>query len=361
MIEDQTVASFRQRLLDWAKHHPRPLPWKNTRDPYRIWLSEVMLQQTRVEQGLPYYEKFVAAYPTVTDLAAAPDEAVFKLWEGLGYYSRARNMLAAARYVADQLNGRFPDNYDDIRMLKGVGDYTAAAIASFAYNLAHAVVDGNVYRVLSRIFGIDTPIDTPAAKKQFAELASQLLDHTRPGAFNQAMMDFGATHCTPRLPRCNNCPFQVDCVAFLTDAVSEFPQKAKKMVKKGRVFIYLDVQWRGKRYFGRRQEKDIWQDLYTPPVLLDLTDTNTQSIDADALAEQAFEQTVPADFRVFRTFTQVHRQVLTHRVVTGIFIPLVLPDSWPEERLTTLPLTEGDWYAADKVAVPRLVAQYLGQ
>ncbi|HMX40236.1 MAG TPA: A/G-specific adenine glycosylase, partial [Saprospiraceae bacterium] len=230
-------AHFRQALLRWAEVHPRPLPWKGQSDPYRIWLSEIILQQTRVEQGLPYYERFVAAYPSVRHLADAPEEELMKLWEGLGYYSRARNLHAAARHIAYGLGGNFPTDYAGLRQLRGVGDYTAAAIASFAYGLPHAVVDGNVYRVLARCFGIATPTATPAAKRQFADLAQRLLDPARPAAFNQAIMDFGATWCKPRQPRCADCPLSSRCVALATGQVASLPLKSGKAPKKERFFL----------------------------------------------------------------------------------------------------------------------------
>ena len=195
----------------------RDLPWKATKDAYTIWLSEIILQQTRVEQGLPYFLKFIAAYPNVKDLANAPENEVMRLWEGLGYYSRARNLHFTAKYIAAELDGIFPNTYENIKLLKGIGTYTAAAIASFAYDLPHAVVDGNVYRVLSRVFGIETPIDTTAGQKEFAALAKKLLAQNQAAAYNQAIMDFGATQCVPKNPNCAVCPMQTECIAFRTN------------------------------------------------------------------------------------------------------------------------------------------------
>lgn len=219
---------FAQALLQWHRHHNvRAMPWKGEKDPYRIWLSEIMLQQTRVEQGLPYYEKFIAAFPTIRHLAAAPDQQVFKLWEGLGYYSRCRNLLATARYIAHERDGAFPATYNEILALKGVGGYTAAAIASFAYNLPHAVLDGNVYRVLARIHGMDTPTDSAEGKKLFSELAQQQLPKEEPAAYNQAIMDFGATVCKP-MPECRACFFASHCRAFEEGKQLQLPVKKKK-------------------------------------------------------------------------------------------------------------------------------------
>jgi A/G-specific adenine glycosylase len=305
---------FRERLKAWAAQHPRPLPWKLTRDPYHIWLSEIILQQTRVEQGLPYYEHFVTAYPTVRQLADAPDTDVMRLWEGLGYYARARNLLAAARHVAYERGGVFPDTYDGIRALRGVGDYTAAAIASFAYDLPHAVLDGNVFRVLARWQGIGTPIDSTEGKRQFAALAQQVLDPTDPAAHNQAMMDFGATWCTPARPRCAGCFFEEKCVARQTAQVSELPVKAKKMIKKNRFLVFFVFRKDNQTFLRQRTERDIWQDLYTFPSV-ELAELPT---DATALRDLDFWGKKIPDATQIR-LSQPFQQTLTHRVVTAVF------------------------------------------
>lgn len=258
---------FTHYLLQWFATNHRPMPWKGEKDPYLIWLSEIILQQTRVEQGLPYFEKFKKNYPTVRDLARAPEDEVMKTWEGLGYYSRARNLHAAAKNIAQHLNGIFPKKYSEIRALKGVGPYTAAAIASFAYNLPYAVVDGNVYRVLSRFFGIEEPIDTTAGKKLFAELAQTLLDEEQAGNYNQAIMDFGATHCTPANPACGKCLMQADCTAFQKKMVDKLPIKSKKIQRRQRFFNYLLLNQAGNIYLTKRTEKDIWQNLYEFPMI----------------------------------------------------------------------------------------------
>ncbi|HER40372.1 MAG TPA: A/G-specific adenine glycosylase, partial [Salinimicrobium catena] len=205
---------FAKKLTSWYLENKRDLPWRKTTDPYRVWLSEIILQQTRVAQGMPYYFRFIDVFPTVFDLAAASEEEVLKQWQGLGYYSRARNLQAAAKFVSEELNGKFPDNFKDLLKLKGVGDYTASAVASICYNEPVAVVDGNVFRVISRIFGIDTPINSNEGKKQFGEKAQELLDKKNPAEFNQAIMEFGALHCTPRKPQCEACPFAEECVAY---------------------------------------------------------------------------------------------------------------------------------------------------
>jgi len=258
---------FTQALVRWHTTHHRPLPWKGEKDPYLIWLSEIILQQTRVEQGLPYFEKFKEKYPTVIDLADAPEDEVMKMWEGLGYYSRARHLHAAAKYIACELGGIFPKTYDGIRGLKGVGDYTAAAIASFAYGLPHAVVDGNVYRVLSRVFGIEEPVDTAAGKKLFARLAQELLDEASPGDYNQAIMDFGASQCVPAAPKCSGCPIVVFCEAKNKNMVARLPVKSKRIERKQRFFNYLVLNRGPHVFIKKRTEQDIWRNLYDFPLI----------------------------------------------------------------------------------------------
>lgn len=312
--------------MDWHAGHRRPMPWKGERDPYKIWLSEIILQQTRVEQGLPYYEKFVATYPTVGHLAAAPEDEVFKNWEGLGYYSRARNLHTAARYIAGELAGHFPKTYEGIRSLKGVGDYTAAAIAAFAYDLPHAVLDGNVYRVLARFFGIPTPIDTPAAKKEFSALATALLDTARPGAYNQAIMDFGARHCSPRQPACEQCPLKPHCVAFKTGEVNGLPVKSKAIEKKDRFFAYAVFYQGDYTWVRQRTGKDIWQNLYEFPLLeLPALPADTGELPG-LLLRYCFPEGAPAGARV-RGISRPYRQTLTHRIVTAVFCEIDLAES----------------------------------
>ncbi|MDZ7848523.1 MAG: A/G-specific adenine glycosylase [Owenweeksia sp.] len=254
--------SFQYALIDWYDRHKRDLPWREIDDPYRIWLSEIILQQTRVEQGLPYYQRFVKNYPTIKDLADAKEDQVLKDWEGLGYYSRARNLHTASRQMMKTGSGKFPERHDEILSLKGVGPYTAAAISSFAYNLPHAVVDGNVYRVLSRLRRIHTPINSTEGKKEFARLADEMLYRKEPGLYNQAIMEFGALHCTPVNPRCESCPLQRQCLAYQAGEVSELPKKLRKKYNRQRYFHYALLHSRGKLYLEQRQGSDIWQRLY---------------------------------------------------------------------------------------------------
>ncbi len=254
---------FTLNLLEWnAVSNRRQMPWKGETDPYRIWLSEVILQQTRVEQGWAYYEKFIRAFPTVRHLAAAPEEKVFKMWEGLGYYSRCRNLLETAKYIDRELGGVFPDSYAEIVKLKGIGPYTAAAISSFAFNEKKAVVDGNVQRVLARYFGVSTPVDSTQGKKLFAVLAQSLIDEKLPGIYNQAIMDFGATVCRPKNPLCSSCVQVRDCEAFRHASVGLLPVKEKSVKMRSRWFYYFIIEVGDSVYVRQRREKDIWQSLF---------------------------------------------------------------------------------------------------
>ena len=333
------IHPFAAALLRWYDTHGRSLPWRVTRDPYAIWLSEVILQQTRIEQGLPYWERFMSHYPTVEALAAANEDEVLRLWQGLGYYSRGRNLLAAARQVTAL--GGFPTTLAELKTLKGVGDYTAAAIASMAFDLPAAVVDGNVYRVLSRHHGIDTPINSSAGKREFAELAQTLLPAHHAAAFNQAMMDFGATWCTPREPHCTDCPLADSCVALHEGAVSELPKKLKKAQVKTRRFQYVYVRHAGRTALRRRPAGDIWQGLWEPLLVEgDTTDLMT---------------TVTPFGGTLTRLRQGVKHVLTHRIIVADFYRLdcatepVLPDGYQW-------IAEGD---IDRYALPRLVEKLI--
>ena len=257
---------FSDILSQWYAINKRDLPWRSTVNPYYIWLSEIILQQTRVNQGLPYYLKFIDAFPAVADLANADEDLVLKLWQGLGYYSRARNLQFSAKLILSEFGGNFPDNHADILKLKGVGSYTAAAISSFSFGLPFAVLDGNVIRVLSRVFGIQTPFDTTAGKKQFQKLAQELLDKKNPAEYNQAIMEFGALQCVPKSPKCNDCPIVNDCIAFNTNTVSLLPVKSKKLKVKNRFLHFLVVNKNNEVLIGKRNS-GIWQGLYEFPFL----------------------------------------------------------------------------------------------
>ena len=255
-------SSFTTTLLQWFAHYGRELPWRGIDDPYGIWVSEIILQQTRIDQGTAYWHRFMERFPTVEALAAASEDEVLRLWQGLGYYSRARNMHTAARQVVEQ--GGFPRTIEGLRSLKGVGDYTAAAVGSIAFGLPAAAVDGNVYRVLSRHYGIDVPINTTRGKHTFKVLAQELLPDHEAGVFNQAMMDFGATWCTPRSPRCMDCPIAETCDALRTGRVEQLPVKEKKLIVKERRFIYIYIRHQGMTALRRRPAGDIWQGLWEP-------------------------------------------------------------------------------------------------
>lgn len=253
---------FANTIISWFQENGRALPWRETKDPYAIWLSEIVLQQTRIAQGREYWERFMAQYPKVEDLAAASEDEVLRLWQGLGYYSRARNLHAAAKQIVAL--GKFPDTLEDIKALKGVGDYTAAAIGSFAFDIPAAVVDGNVYRVLSRYFGIDTPINSTQGKKEFAALAQSLIPASDAVAYNQGMMDFGAIQCTPQSPKCLLCPLAETCVALREGRVEELPVKLKTLKVQTRRLNYIYIRCNGEIAIHRRGEGDIWQGLWEP-------------------------------------------------------------------------------------------------
>jgi len=269
---------FRTGLLQWNRtHNKRNMPWKGERDPYKIWLSEIILQQTRVEQGLGYYERFIQTFSNVHALAAAPEQQVFKLWEGLGYYSRCKNLIATAKYISETLNGVFPATYETILALKGIGPYTAAAIASFGYNLPYAVLDGNVFRVLSRIYANETPIDSTEGKKTFSLLAQQTLAQEEAGAYNQAIMDFGATICKP-VPRCAHCFFATQCQAFLQNKQAGLPVKGKAAALKERWFHYVVLQFEDTIAIQQRTARDIWQNLFEVLLIEALKKEDKQTI-----------------------------------------------------------------------------------
>lgn len=254
-------------LIRWYNENKRDLPWRETNDPYKIWVSEIILQQTRVTQGLNYYLRFIEKFPSVKVLAESSEKDVLKMWQGLGYYSRARNMHAAAKTIVSNYNNKIPDIYKEIISLKGIGEYTAAAVLSVAYNKPYAVVDGNVYRVLSRLFAIETPIDSTDGKKQFAKLAQDLLDLDNPGKYNQAIMDFGAMQCTPAMPLCHSCPMQHLCVGHKLNMQSKFPVKQNRTKIRKRYFHYFYIEFEGSIYLNKRKNNDIWKNMYEFPLI----------------------------------------------------------------------------------------------
>ena len=288
---------FTSAILQWYAANGRDLPWRRTRDPYAIWLSEIILQQTRIAQGQAYWERFMARFPDVESLAAASEDEVLRLWEGLGYYSRGRNLLAAARQIAAA--GAFPSTLEGIRDLKGVGDYTAAAIGSIAFGLPAAVVDGNVYRVLSRYYGIDTPVGSTAAKKEFTALAQSLLPADRPGDFNQAMMDFGAIQCTPASPACLTCPLAATCVALREGRVESLPVRQRAAAVQTRQLVYVYLRCQGHTAIRRRGAGDIWQGLWEP--LTELLPGVEAKLLRQGVRHQLTHRTLIADFYLAET------------------------------------------------------------
>lgn len=342
---------FTTRLMQWHRTaNRRKMPWKGVRDPYKVWLSEVILQQTRVEQGWAYYERFIEKYPTVGQLALAPDDEVFKLWEGLGYYSRCRNLLRTARYIALELNGAFPSTHPSILALSGIGPYTAAAIASFAFGLPHAVVDGNVIRVISRYHGITDPVEGSATRRRITALAEELLDPADPAGFNQAMMDLGATICKPRQPLCASCPLRDTCVALAKDLIATIPVKARKPQKTRRFFHYIIFEHQGQCYVRKRSEKDIWHGLYefflVPADSLLTTSQLTGSDMVRKIAGKKFELAGESD---------ILRQQLTHQEITGRIIHLRLHQ--PPRALEAM--TAVDLRNLHQLAFPKFIVSYM--
>ncbi len=343
---------FTDLLMKW--HHgsnTREMPWKGEKDPYKIWLSEVILQQTRVAQGWEYYQRFIKKYPTIQKLAKAENEEVYKLWEGLGYYTRCTNLLFTARKITEKRNGVFPDQYEDILALKGVGPYTAAAIASFAYNIPHAVVDGNVFRVLSRFFGVDTPTDSTVGKKQFTALAAAVLSQKEPGQFNQAIMDFGATVCKPFSPACSKCPLHKYCTAYREGLVNRLPVKEKTLLRKHRWFTYFLFEHKGQLLVNQRTAKDIWQNLFEFYLLEsdELIKWNEESVIV-WLKEQT-----GASKAIISEISKIRVQELTHQQIRGQFIRVALP-------AVPVFLKKYRWQPVAEVrqlAFPKLITQYL--
>ncbi|RSK42946.1 A/G-specific adenine glycosylase [Hymenobacter perfusus] len=346
---------FAAALLNWYPRHRRDLPWRHTRDPYAIWLSEVILQQTRVKQGLPYYLDFVTTYPTVQDLAAAPQDEVLRHWQGLGYYSRARNMHHTAQQVVQEYGGQFPGSYHELLKLRGVGQYTAAAIASFAYDEQVAVLDGNVFRVLARVFGLTQDIAAPASRKAFQQLADTLIPADQPAEFNQAIMEFGAIQCTPAKPDCLFCPLQQQCFAFQHGMVQELPVKSKAKAARTRYFHYLVLRHADTVYLRKRGPKDIWEGLYD----FALHETESAELQAVAVVEvvESLGGRVATD-RVEEP-TAALRHVLSHQKVEAKFHAVWLETPLPTATLAATGLAA--YRAAEIEELPKsiLITNYI--
>lgn len=339
--------NFSEEILNWYKANKRLLPWRSTRNPYNIWLSEVMLQQTRVAQGLPYYEKFVNEFPTIHDMAAASEEKVLKLWQGLGYYSRARNMHATAKMIVNNFDGKFPTSYEELLKLKGIGDYTASAIASICFDEPEPVVDGNVYRVLSRYFGIELPINSTAGIKHFKNLAREVMDIKDVRDYNQGIMEFGAIQCGPRKPYCLHCPLSGSCVALAKNKVHELPIKLKKTKVKKKHFNYLVVIDPEKNtVLEQRTGKGIWQNLYQFPLLETDLEKSLKSI--SGLVSENYPQW--ADFPIFEYNGKPIVHKLSHQHLHTKFWILesagIVSDGIP-------------WNSLEEYPVPVLIADFI--
>lgn len=364
------MSEFADTLIDWYAINKRDLPWRETKDPYRIWISEIILQQTRVAQGYDYYIRFMERFPDVHALAEADEDEVMKYWQGLGYYSRARNLHAAARMIHEA--GSFPTTYEGVLALKGVGEYTAAAICSFAYDMPRAVVDGNVYRVLSRWLGVETPIDSTVGKKMFAQVADELMDKARPALYNQAIMDFGALQCTPASPACLTCPLADSCVALAQQKVDLLPVKQHRTKVTDRFFNYIYVRAGGSTFLRKRTGNDIWKNLYEP-VLVE-TDEDLSGKDEELFKKlcTVFEKREGEKIKregvskkdegelgspegvFFRPVRLGVRHVLSHRVIHANFYELCLPDDFDAlEGYQKVPTED-----LHKFAVSNLVYQF---
>lgn len=348
--QNAMMENISSKILSWYRDNKRELPWRDTNDPYRIWVSEIILQQTRVAQGYDYFVRFMKRFPNVESLALADEDEVMKYWQGLGYYSRARNLHQAAKSIVTA--GEFPNTYEGVRALKGVGDYTAAAICSFAYQMPYAAVDGNVYRIIARLWGIETPIDSTLGKKLFHQLANELLDKQAPGDFNQAMMDFGALQCIPQNPNCDQCPLNDICVAYQKGKIQDLPVKQHRAQTKNRYFNYIYVRAGTYTYLSKRGEKDIWRNLYELPLI---------ETDKDLCEEEFYKLPQLSEMinfeeePVFKCRLRRMKHVLSHRVIYATFYEVTLPENTRSFK-HFLRIKENE---LERYAVPRLVSLFL--
>ena len=339
-------------LINWYAENRRDLPWRQQPTPYQVWLSEVILQQTRVNQGMDYYLRFVERWPTVTDLAQASEEEVLKMWQGLGYYSRARNLHHCAQQVVKEYGGEFPADFEKLKQLKGIGDYTAAAIASIAFGLPHAVVDGNVYRVLARLYDIDTPININEGQTLFAQLADELLNRKQPGLHNQAMMEFGALHCTPKNPNCLHCPLQAQCLAFEKQTVMQRPVKLQKTKVTTRYFNYLVIKHKDSLYLRKRSGNDIWKNLYDFPCV----ESETPMTVEEVVATDGFQQLIEGKTFTIEKVSPTFTHKLTHRTLLAQFIEIKLEELLQIQTKDLILTRESD---LGNYPIPRLIDLYL--
>jgi A/G-specific adenine glycosylase len=343
--------NFNTSLVSWYHRFKRDLPWRDTRDPYKIWLSEIILQQTRVDQGMAYYQKFVSKYPTASDLAAASEDEVLKDWQGLGYYSRARNLHGSAKKIVQEHNGGFPKTYADILDLKGVGEYTAAAIASFAFDLPHPVIDGNVMRVLSRFFGVFDPIDSKEGKRKLQQLAQEHLLKEDPSTYNQAIMEFGALQCVPVNPNCNICPLLAGCAAFKTNAVSQLPYKAKKTAVKELFVYYAVIEFEGSVYMKKRSGEGIWEGLYDFPSI-----EKENALHDDEVLDVLKEHLKVEESIIQVEISKEYKHILSHRRLKARFFHIKLSNKWHKMPQGAI---EIHWDNITEKGIPRLIEKYL--
>ena len=339
-------------LILWYEKHKRELPWRNTKDPYIIWISEIILQQTRVNQGLDYFLNFINLFPDVNSLASASEDEVMKSWQGLGYYSRARNLHQAAKDIMSKFNGNFPKNYADIISLKGIGEYTAAAIVSFVFDAPYAVVDGNVFRVLSRLFSIDTPIDSTLGKKMFYELAKKILNPKKAGTHNQAIMEFGALQCTPYSPNCVNCPLNEKCLANSQNKVNQLPVKQGKTKTKDRYFNYFCIVNEDFTFLRKRTGKDIWKNLYELPLI----ETPSQLSFEKLLLLPEFKKMFPDFNEYFFQNQHTQKHILSHQIIHATFYKAIITgeNEFFNAEYLKIPISELHNYA-----VSQLIHNYL--
>lgn len=348
--------NFSLRITRWYKENKRDLPWRKTKDPYKIWLSEVILQQTRVEQGLPYYLNFIKSFPTVQSLAKAPSDKIMKKWQGLGFYTRARNMHHTAKVIVNEYNGSFPNDIFILKKLKGIGVYTAAAILSFAFNKPFAVVDGNVLRVISRIFGVKQSIDIPETKNKINKIVSELISQKEPGLFNQAIMEFGALQCVPRNPKCEYCPMNHFCFAFAKNMVNQLPFKKKRNLIKNRYLNYLVVNFiKNKKnyiYLRKRTKTDIWKNLYDFPCIETKEPIDPSELILSSEWKSFFRNKKP----VIKNVSGIYKHQLTHQALYVNFYEVVIKSSFREIPQNSKPILKNE---IKKYAVPRVVDKYI--
>ncbi len=349
--------NFAKFLIKWYSLYSRKLPWRNSGDPYKIWLSEVILQQTRVDQGLAYYNSFVEHYPSIHELSNAHIDEVMKLWQGLGYYSRARNLYAGAQQIVREFNGVFPADYKSIRSIKGIGDYTAGAIASIAFNLPYPAIDGNVLRVITRIASISTPVDTTAGKSEIHNFLMEIIDKNQAGTFNQALMELGATICKPKSPLCNECPVNEFCIAFIENTHQNFPVKRTKLKPKNRYFLYLIPTFmigdEKNTLMGKRSGKDIWFNLYDFPLIEASKEEDLSNSQLPEILQNTFTN---PDFTVLKISGLIKHQ-LSHQTIYTRFLHLdfaSLPKFVVPNDYRYIPLN-----MIHELAIPRLIDRYL--